>query len=62
MKVTLAIIFDQATGQIGATGPLDNAGLCYMMLEMARDLVHDRRSVARTGLVAAKTLSNGKDA
>jgi hypothetical protein len=39
---TLVIEFDQRTGQVRATGPIHNKGLCYMMLETARDIVKDQ--------------------
>ena len=30
------------TNQIEVNGPVDNKGLCYMMLECARDAVHEQ--------------------
>jgi hypothetical protein len=35
------ITYDEQTGQINVNGPVDNKGLCYLMLECARDAVKD---------------------
>lgn len=37
--VKLEIVFDQATGDISVAGPMQNALLCYGMLEVARDII-----------------------
>ena len=34
-------------GRINVTGPLHNVGMCYMLLEMARDCVKDNKDKAR---------------
>jgi hypothetical protein len=52
--VTLAVTFDPATGQVQVGGPIDNKGLCYMMLECAKDAIRDhnqRRGPGGPGLV-----------
>lgn len=41
MKIEMLITLDQATGQMQVSGPIENKGLAYMMLELARDLVRD---------------------
>jgi hypothetical protein len=40
-KVVMVIAFDRDTGQLAVQGPLPDKGLCYQMLELARDVVHD---------------------
>lgn len=62
--VELLISMDPQTGAVQLQGPLDNAVLCLGLLDMARDLVHERRKQApeRPRLVlppAAGPLRNG---
>ena len=37
--LTLVITFDQITGQVGVNGPIQNALLCYGILESAKDAI-----------------------
>ncbi len=37
--LTLIIMFDQATGEIGVQGPIGNKFVCYGMLESAKDII-----------------------
>jgi hypothetical protein len=39
--IELRITYDEATGNVNVNGPVNNKGLCYMMLECARDAVKD---------------------
>jgi hypothetical protein len=38
--LTLAITFDQTTGQVGVNGPIQNPLLCMGMMEMAKNAIH----------------------
>lgn len=38
---TLTITYDQSNGAVSVNGPINNRGLCYLMLEMARDSIKD---------------------
>ena len=35
------ISYDEGTGNVNVNGPVHNKGLCYLMLECARDAVKD---------------------
>jgi hypothetical protein len=37
--IELHITWDEATGNVNVNGPVHNKGLCYMMLECAKDAV-----------------------
>ena len=37
--VTLQIAFNQVTGAVSVTGPIQNTLLCYGLMELARDVV-----------------------
>jgi hypothetical protein len=39
--VELHITYDETTGITNVTGPVENKGLCYLMLGCARDAVKD---------------------
>lgn len=39
--ITLTITYDEATGNVNVNGPINNKGICYLMLECARDAVKD---------------------
>jgi hypothetical protein len=39
--VELHITYDETTGNVNVNGPVHNKGLCYLMLECARDAVKD---------------------
>lgn len=38
-QVQLVITFDQISGQVNVSGPINNAMLCYGMLEAAKDSI-----------------------
>lgn len=37
----LEILFDQLTGQVAVNGPINNAMLCYGILESAKDAIRN---------------------
>lgn len=37
----LRITYDEQTGNVNVNGPIGNKGVCYLMLECARDAVKD---------------------
>jgi hypothetical protein len=37
----IKITYDETNGNVNVNGPVNNKGLCYMMLECARDAVKD---------------------
>lgn len=37
----LIITYDETTGNVNVNGPIGNKGMCYLMLECARDAVKD---------------------
>jgi hypothetical protein len=39
--IEMHITYDEATGNVNVNGPVHNKGLCYLMLECARDAVKD---------------------
>ena len=44
-------------GQVGVQGPLDDTFKCYAMLEVARDVIHDRAvERKRSAIVPAPAL------
>lgn len=56
--VVLTISLDQATGQVGVSGPIQNAFVCMGMLEMAKKAIHDFTTEQAKGqrIVPAKSL------
>jgi hypothetical protein len=47
------ITYDETTGNVNVNGPIGNKGLCYLMLECARDAVKDHvDSIQRTPVLA----------
>ena len=40
-KVTLAIVFDPATGQVSVSGPIQNRMLSYAMLKLAEKAIDE---------------------
>jgi hypothetical protein len=40
-KFKIEILYDASTGNITLNGPLNNKGLCYMMLELAKDVCRE---------------------
>ena len=41
MTFEMHIVYDDQTGDVNVNGPVQNKGLCYLMLECARDAVKD---------------------
>jgi hypothetical protein len=41
MMIELRITWDEETGNVNVNGPVHNKGLCYLMLECARDAIKD---------------------
>lgn len=41
MDIKLEITMNVETGNVNVSGPVENKGLCYGMLEMARDAIKD---------------------
>jgi hypothetical protein len=39
--IEMHITYDEATGNVNVNGPVHNKGVCYLMLECARDAVKD---------------------
>ena len=44
----LHITWDETNGNVNVNGPIDNKGLCYLMLECARDAIKDHVDSSRT--------------
>ena len=40
--IQILVEFNTTTGEISVNGPLDNRVLCYGILELAREAVHNR--------------------
>ena len=49
----MVITFNEETGDINVNGPVNNKGLCYLMLECARDAVKDSVDKAQQRIVPA---------
>jgi len=41
MIIEMHITYDDQSGNVNVNGPVDNKGLCYLMLGCARDAVKD---------------------
>jgi hypothetical protein len=56
--LTLSITLDQATGQVGVNGPIQNPMICMGMLEMAKKAIHDFSTEQAKGarIVPAKSM------
>ena len=39
--IEMRITYDEATGNVNVNGPINNKGICYLMLECARDAIKD---------------------
>jgi hypothetical protein len=39
--IELHITWDETTGSVNVHGPIHNKGLCYMMLECAKDAIRE---------------------
>jgi hypothetical protein len=39
--IEMHITYDENTGNVNVNGPIHNKGICYLMLECARDAVKD---------------------
>jgi hypothetical protein len=57
----MTIRYDEATGNVNVNGPINNKGICYLMLECARDAVKDHVAAAQNQPVPvpAAVLPNG---
>ena len=42
-KVTLEIVFNQETGEVGVRGPLHDKLLCYGLLSLAKDAIRSHQ-------------------
>jgi hypothetical protein len=51
MKIELVISFDQTTGQVGVSGPINDRILCYGLLEMAREAIAKAGQEKKNGIV-----------
>lgn len=40
-QTQLVITYDDITGNVNVNGPINNKGVCYLMLECARDAIKD---------------------
>jgi hypothetical protein len=54
----LHITYDETTGNVNVSGPVHNKGLCYLMLECARDAVKDHVDSARNVVAPANGLTS----
>jgi hypothetical protein len=39
--IELRISYEEETGSVNVNGPINNKGLCYLMIECARDAIKD---------------------
>jgi hypothetical protein len=63
-KITLTIIFDQATSQVAVNGPIQNRMLCYAMLKLAEKAIdenyeREQEKVKASGVIPVR--GNGRD-
>jgi hypothetical protein len=49
----LRITWDEKSGDVNVQGPINNKGMCYLMLECARDVIHDH-------VASTQKVTNGK--
>jgi hypothetical protein len=56
--VEMHITYDETTGNVNVNGPVNNKGLCYLMLECARDAVKDHIDNAQKVSVPANGLTS----
>jgi hypothetical protein len=47
--IELHITWDETTGSINVHGPIHNKGLCYMMLESAKDAIREYCEAQKAG-------------
>ncbi len=52
-KAVIQIEYDTDTGKLGVAAPMQQKGLCYMMLELTKDLVREThaKQVSDSGIV-----------
>jgi len=57
----LHITYDETNGNVNVNGPINNKGICYLMLECARDAVKDHTDQAQRMLAvpAGASKDNG---
>ena len=48
-------IWIDATGRVQVNGPISNKGLCYMMLECAKDAIRDFAAKNQAAIVVPET-------
>jgi hypothetical protein len=56
--ISLTILFDQTTGAVNVNGPVDNALMCYGLLESAKDAIrqHVMQKAMGQRIVPSSTL------
>jgi hypothetical protein len=57
--IEMTIRYDEATGNVNVNGPINNKGVCYLMLECARDAVKDHVAELQKQPVAEIVRPNG---
>jgi len=57
---TLTITYEPETGNVNVNGPVHTKGVCYLMLEMARDAVHDYKPDANGVIVPVSPKEAGR--
>ena len=55
----MTITYDEATGNVNVNGPINNKGICYLMLECARDAIKDHVTEIQNQPVAEIVRPNG---
>ena len=53
MKVRIVIEMDDQAGSFNVNGPFQNLGICYMLLDLARDVCQDEARKLKVGVLAA---------
>lgn len=56
--VEMHITYDEATGNVNVNGPVHNKGICYLMLECARDAVKDHVDSSQKVVVPTNGLTS----
>lgn len=57
MSITINVMDD---GKVGMVGPLHDKVMCYGMLEVARDIVHDHKAERPSGIMVVPPLGGLK--
>ena len=53
MKLQIVIDCDNTTGEFNVSAPFNNLGLCYSLLELARDVCKAEAEKLKVGVVSA---------